>query len=97
MTIGLMLVAVLGVTQCGFLASAPDNLARATAIFIGDNTDPDAVKISDIKRGMTSVKWTATTSKAVYACSADDMVRKPYCVKKTSTPEAASESPSRPI
>ncbi len=66
----------------GACASATDNLSRATAMTIGNNTDPDAVAVSDVERGATSVKWTAKTASGTYACSADDMVRRPYCVKK---------------
>jgi len=63
-------------------ASTDDNLQRASAIAIGHNVDPGTVTVSDIDRGATSVKWTAVTPSGRYACSADDMVRQPYCVKK---------------
>lgn len=75
----LLILSVLTVCGC---ASADDNLQRATAIAIGNNIDPDAVTVTDIDRGMTSVKWNANTPHGRYACSADDMVRHPYCVKK---------------
>jgi hypothetical protein len=70
--------AVLGLAAC---ASTDDNLQRATATAIGANVDPDTVKISDIDRGVTTVHWNATTPHGHYKCSADDMVRRPYCVK----------------
>jgi hypothetical protein len=77
-----------GLTLCagGLLlaacASGEDSLQRATATAIGNNTNPDSVVISDIDRGMMNVKWNAKTPNGHYACSADDMVRRPYCVKK---------------
>jgi hypothetical protein len=78
--IGLSLcVGALLLTAC---ASTDDNLQRATATAIGNNTDPDAVVVTDIDRGVTSVKWKAKTPGGNYSCSADDMVRRPYCVKK---------------
>lgn len=62
-------------------ASAPENLQRETARVVGD-ISPDQVKISDVKRGITDVKWDADTPKGAYSCSADDMVRRPLCNKK---------------
>jgi hypothetical protein len=62
-------------------ASTGDNLQRATAMAIGSNIDPDSVRVSDIDRGATSVHWNATTPQGRYKCSADDMVRRPYCVR----------------
>lgn len=63
-------------------ASTVDNLQRATAQTIGNNTSPESVAISNVDRGVTNVKWDATAPSGRYACSADDMVRRPYCVKK---------------
>lgn len=62
-------------------ASTTQNLQFETARFLG-NVDPKAVTVSNIDRGMTSVSWDATASKGNYGCSADDMVRRVYCVKK---------------
>ena len=62
-------------------ASAPGNLQRETARVLGD-VSPDAVTVSNVDRGITSVKWDAATPKGPYACSSDDMLRRPYCVKK---------------
>lgn len=75
-------ILVLSVLVIGGCASTDDNLQRASAMAIGNNTDPSTVTVSDIDRGATSVKWMATTPAGRYACSADDMVRRPYCVKK---------------
>jgi hypothetical protein len=61
-------------------ASTAENLQRETARFIGD-ISPDQVRVSNIQRGMTDVKWEAETPKGAYSCSADDMVRRPYCAK----------------
>lgn len=62
-------------------ASTAGNLQRETARYLGD-VSPDAVAVSNIDRGATSVSWTAETPKGHYSCSADDMVRRTYCVKK---------------
>jgi hypothetical protein len=62
-------------------ASTTTNLQRETARNIGD-LHPDHVTVSNIQRGVTSVSWDADTPKGAYSCSADDMVRRPHCVKK---------------
>lgn len=62
-------------------ASTSGNLERATAMSIGHNVAPENVTVSEVKRGATSVTWSAVTPLGPYACSADDMVRRPYCVK----------------
>jgi hypothetical protein len=64
-------------------ASTPDNLARETARAIG-GLRPEQVTISDVKRGATSVSWTATTANGTYDCSADDMIRRVNAVKRES-------------
>jgi hypothetical protein len=63
-------------------ASTGANLQRETALSIGGNVSPDQVTVSDVDRGMSSVKWKATTPKGNYDCSADDMMRRVYCTKK---------------
>ena len=73
-----MIMVCLSLTGC---ASTAENLQRETARFIGD-VSPDQVKVSNIQRGITDVKWEAETPKGVYSCSADDMVRRPYCTKR---------------
>jgi len=62
-------------------ASTAGNLQRETARFLGDIA-PEAVMVSNVDRGATSVSWVAETPKGPYKCSADDMVRRVYCVKK---------------
>ncbi len=63
-------------------ASTGGNLQLATATFIGGNVAPEQVTVSDVHRSAMSVKWQAATPKGRYSCSADDMVRRPYCVKQ---------------
>lgn len=75
---------------CGFglliivsgCASGNVNLARATAISVGLNVAPEEVTVSNVHRGAMSVRWLATTPTGHYSCSADDMVRRPLCVKQ---------------
>lgn len=56
-------------------ASAPQNLAMATATEIGGYTSKD-VEVSEVERGMTRVSWVAKTNDGrVFDCEADDMVR----------------------
>ena len=62
--------------------SSQENLQRATAMSVGNGLSPQSVNVSDVDRGMTSVTWNAATPLGRYACSADDMVRRPYCVKQ---------------
>ena len=77
-----MLLAASGVMVLAGCASTSDNLQRASAMAIGNNTLPENVTLANIDRGATSVKWTAVTSGQTYSCSADDMVRRPYCAKR---------------
>ena len=58
------------------------NLACVSTVAIGGNVTPEEVTVSNVKRGAMSVRWLATTAKGRYSCSADDMVRRPYCVKQ---------------
>lgn len=83
-------------------ASTTGNLQRETARSIGGNIADNQVVVTDVVRGMTSVKWKAATSGGTYDCSADDMVRRVHCVrasepalntKSSSVPKAATESP----
>jgi len=70
---------VLAVSGC---ASNNENLQRSTARSIERNLSPDVINISNVDRGALSVKWTAEAQGTTYSCSADDMVRQVYCVKK---------------
>lgn len=62
-------------------ASTPDNLARETARSIG-GLRSDQVTVSDVKRGVSSVRWVATTPSGIFDCEADDMVRRVNVVKR---------------
>ncbi len=62
-------------------ASSVENLKRATAREIGNNTRTEDVTISNIKRKATSVKWAAKINNTCYECDADDMVRNVHVVK----------------
>lgn len=63
-------------------ASTDSSLQLATANFLGSGHDPDRIVISNIDRGMTTVKWDAIEKSDSYKCNADDMVRRVICVKK---------------
>ena len=75
----ILAVSGLALASC---ASTGGSLQLATASFIGGNMAPEQVTVSDIHRSATTVKWQAQTPKGNYSCSADDMVRRPYCVKQ---------------
>jgi hypothetical protein len=62
-------------------ASSPSNLQRETARLLGPQLPPSSVEVSNIDRSIRSVTWTATARGRSYQCSADDMVRRPYCVE----------------
>jgi hypothetical protein len=62
-------------------ASTGENLQRETARNLGD-VDPAKVTVSNVQRGVTSVRWDAETPRGPYSCSADDMVRRVHCLKK---------------
>ena len=64
-------------------ASSVESLQSASAMSIGNNTRPASVTISNVQRGATEVRWTASVpGGATYSCEADDMVRRPYCLKR---------------
>lgn len=63
-------------------ASTGDNLQRETARSIGGNVSPEQVTVSNVDRGVTSVKWKASAPTGNYDCSADDMMRRVLCNKK---------------
>lgn len=62
-------------------ANTTANLQRETARFIGDVL-PEEVAVSNVDRGVTSVKWDAQSKGKSYKCSADDMVRRVHCVNR---------------
>lgn len=75
-------VAMLGLIPLAACASGNVNLARATAMSVGQNVAPEEVTVSNVHRGAMSVRWLALTPNGSYSCSADDMVRRPYCRKQ---------------
>ena len=81
MRVGLIFV-VASVGVLAGCASTGGSLQRATATAIGLNVAPEDVKIIETHRSAMNVAWIAQTSHGRYSCSADDMVRRPYCVKK---------------
>ena len=76
---GTLLASTLLLVSC---ASTTPNLQRETARAVGGNIAPEAVAVSNVQRGMTSVKWQGDTPQGHYDCSADDMVRRVYCVRR---------------
>lgn len=60
--------------------SSTDNLQRATAMSVGSS--PDRVTVANVERGISDVRWTADAGGRRYACSADDVVRRPSCVRQ---------------
>ena len=70
------LLAIVALSGC---ASSSENLQRATAMSIPGHVRPNDVAIFDVQRGMMDVSWAANAGGLNYACSADDMVRRPYC------------------
>lgn len=65
------------------------NLKIATAAHL-KNMLSDDVTVSDVKRKMLSVRWTAETPAGTYRCEADDMVRNVNCVKTEPKAEASA-------
>jgi len=72
---------LLALLSCAACASTGDNIQRETARSIG-TVAPEDVQVSAVQRGATNVKWEASTPQGRYACSADDMMRRTYCVKR---------------
>ncbi len=83
--ISLGLSLILGVvTLISGCASTTGNLQRASAMSIGNGVNQHGISISNVNRGAMDVNWVATTGEGVsYNCSADDMVRRPYCSKSS--------------
>lgn len=75
-------VVSLGLLTLAGCASTGGSLQRATATAIGLNVAPEDVKIVERHRSAMNVQWVAETPKGRYSCSADDMVIRPYCVKR---------------
>jgi len=80
--VSIVAISIVGCVNLIGAASSEENLKRETARSIGGNISPEQVKVSDIDRGATNVKWKASAPSGNYECSADDMVRRVLCVKK---------------
>ena len=76
------LTAVASIFALAGCASSTDNLQRATAMSVPGNLSPDRITVANVDRGASSVSWTADAAGKTYACSADDMVRRPYCARR---------------
>jgi len=77
--------ALLVFVACSPLAACANNdsaLAVATATATNGNFTSDQVSVSEVNRGATTVNWKAQTPAGRYSCEADDMVRRPHCVKQ---------------
>jgi hypothetical protein len=68
-----------GLAAC---ATTDDSLRHESAASIGGSVTPAAVTVTNVARGMSSVTWSATASKKVYDCAADDMLRRVRCVAR---------------
>ena len=68
--------------EMGLGKSSTESLTRESAKSIGGGLALENVKVSNIDRGASTVKWTATTPGGTYSCNADDMLRSTYCAKK---------------
>jgi len=75
-----LMVTLLPVLVAG-CASTESSLKRETSRAVNADVDPDDITISGVDRGMTEVKWRATTPSGDYKCSADDMLRRVNCIK----------------
>jgi uncharacterized protein YcfL len=74
------LCAILAVVALAGCASSTEGLQRGTSLSLGGNVLPSRIAIADVDRGFVDVSWTARVNGKTYACSADDMVRRPVCV-----------------
>lgn len=65
------------------VSSAKGNMARATALALGNNTNPDSIKISDSHVGAHEARWVADTPSGRYDCNDNGGVTGPaYCAKR---------------
>ena len=74
---------VFGLLTLSACASSAENLQFASAPYVGLGVSPETIMISDVQRGATEVRWSATApGRPAYMCRADDMVRRAYCVRR---------------
>jgi hypothetical protein len=77
-----VVVSIVAFAGCAVIASNSDALARETAKSIGGGIPVEKIAVSNVDRGITTVKWQADTPQGSYSCSADDMMHSTYCAKK---------------
>jgi hypothetical protein len=58
------------------------NLERESARVITPTPNPDSVKITELRKALTSAQWVATTPSGVYDCSIQDQEKHPLCAKR---------------
>ena|SRR5579863_3401074 len=69
------------------VSAAKGNMARATALAMGNNVNPDSIKISDPHVGGHESRWVADTPRGQYECSDDSVAQGPaYCAKHKDHP-----------
>ena len=74
---------ILGLLTLSACASSAENLQFASAPYVGSGVLPETIVISDVQRGASEVRWLAAApGRPAYACRADDMVRRAYCVRR---------------
>ena len=74
------LCATLALAALAGCASSTEGLQSGTSLSLGGNVLPSRIVIADVDRSVSAVSWTARVDGKTYACSADDMVRRPVCV-----------------
>jgi len=64
------------------VSSAKGNMARATALAIGKNVNPDSITIFDSHVGKHEARWVADTPSGRYECNDNSDVSGPaYCAR----------------
>jgi hypothetical protein len=82
-------------------ANSDNNLKEVTAVIVtqdtGALTEPDAITLQNVRRGMFRVSWQAMTPNGLYACTSDDMVRNPQCSRVNEPAQTASTAPTAAV
>lgn len=83
------LLAALGAAACGNSGPADvDASLKAATIVALPGADAARITISGSERHTAKWTWTATYDGAAYSCDADEQMRLPSCVPKSSSGEA---------
>ena len=80
-----MRAVVVGLFVAGTVAGcvgAGMNLRRASARAIQPTPNPDSVTISEVRHGVVTSRWVATTRDGVYDCSIEPDERVQICAKR---------------